>query len=130
MDITLLRQFVQVADTLDFERAAAALAIPRSTLNASINQLEAELGTALFSRVDGSVSLTDAGTAILADARAELANPTAQVPGSVGSAGVRGKAGGGGKGGTGGGKAKASKGKGRAPAVKGQSAPGKRRQSR
>gem|GEM_PF-392439 len=129
MDITLLRQFVQVADTLDFERAAAALAIPRSSLNASIRQLEAELGTALFSRVDGSVSLTDAGTAILADARAELANPTAQAPGSVGSAGVRSKAGGE-KGGTGGGKAKASKGKGRAPAVKGQSAPGKRRQSR
>lgn len=119
VDITLLRHFVQVVDTLDFERAAAALAIPRSTLNASIRRLEAEVGTPLFVRVDGSVTLTPAGEAIVDDARAELANPTPKAPGSVRAASK-----------PAGGKAKASKGKGRAPAVKGQAAPGKRRQSR
>lgn len=120
VDISLLRHFVQVVDTLDFERAAAALAIPRSTLNASIRQLEAEVGTPLFVRVDGSVTLTPAGEAIVDDARAEIANPTPKAPGSVRKASKP----------SGGGKAKASKGKGRAPAVKGQAAPGKRRQSR
>ncbi|GAB3131419.1 hypothetical protein GCM10027057_01990 [Marisediminicola antarctica] len=120
VDISLLRHFVQVVDTLDFERAAAALAIPRSSLNASIRQLEAEVGTPLFIRVDGSVTLTPAGEAIVDDARAELANPTPKLPGSVRKASKP----------SAGGKAKASKGKGRAPAVKGQSAPGKRRQSR
>ena len=140
MNIILLRNFVQVADTLDFGRAAAALAIPRSNLNASIAQLEAEVGTELFERVDGGVRLTDAGLAILPDARAELANPTKGTPARKGGqdgAQTGGKGGGqdGGRpGGTsagkGGGKAKASKGKGRTPAVKGQAAPGKRRQSR
>lgn len=131
MNIILLRNFVQVADTLDFGRAAAALAIPRSNLNASIAQLESELGTELFERVDGGVRLTDAGIAILVDARAELANPTKTTPVRKGGGGGQdGGKPGGRSGGNAGGKAKASKGKGRAPAVKGQAAPGKRRQSR
>ncbi|MBC7725762.1 MAG: LysR family transcriptional regulator [Burkholderiaceae bacterium] len=137
MNIILLRNFVQVADTLDFGRAAAALAIPRSNLNASIAQLEAEVGIELFERVDGGVRLTDAGVAILADAREELANPTAatsarrgQDGGQDGGKPTGGQGGGKSGGNSSGGKAKASKGKGRAPAVKGQAAPGKRRQSR
>lgn len=127
MNIILLRNFVQVADTLDFGRAAAALAIPRSNLNASITQLEAEVGTKLFERVDGGVRLTDAGLAILPDARAELARPAKSAPGRAGGAQDGGKPG---NPRSNGGKAKASKGKGRTPAVKGQAAPGKRRQSR
>ena len=116
VDITLLGRFVAAAEAPDFARAAEALAVSRETLSASIKQVEAELGYALFDRSAASTTLTEVGVVFLKDARLELA----QAAGRGGQPG----------GGSGGGKAKAHKGKGRAPAVKGQPKLGKKRQSR
>ncbi|TFD73847.1 LysR family transcriptional regulator [Cryobacterium gelidum] len=123
MDITLLGHFVAAAEASDFARAALALGVSRDTLSASVKQVEAELGYALFDRSAESTTLTEIGVAFLADARLELAQATGRGPQSGGGAGKSG-------GGPGGGKAKANKGKGRAPAVKGQPKLGKKRQSR
>ena len=137
MDITLLGHFVAAAEASDFARAALALGVSRDTLSASVKQVEAELGYALFDRSAESTTLTEIGVAFLADARLELAQATGRGAQSGGGAGKSG--GGAGKsggsagnsgGGSGGGKAKANKGKGRAPAVKGQPKLGKKRQSR
>ncbi|SDN65282.1 regulatory helix-turn-helix protein, lysR family [Cryobacterium flavum] len=119
MDITLLAHFVAAAEAPDFARAAQTLGISRDTLSASVKQVEAELGYALFDRAAESTTLTEIGVAFLDDARLEL---TQAAGGSGGSR----RSGGSG----GGGKAKANKGKGRAPAVKGQPKLGKKRQSR
>jgi DNA-binding transcriptional LysR family regulator len=120
VDITLLGHFVAAAEAPDFANAAQALAISRDTLSASVKQVEAELGYALFDRSASTTTLTEIGVAFLADARLELAQNAARSP----------QPGGGSGGGSGGGKAKANKGKGRAPAVKGQPKLGKKRQSR
>ena len=117
MDITLLGHFVAAAEAPDFARAAEELGVTRDTLSASVKQVEAELGYALFDRSAASTTLTEIGVAFLDDARRELAA-------------ARGAQSGGNSGGSGGGKAKANKGKGRAPAVKGQPKLGKKRQSR
>jgi DNA-binding transcriptional LysR family regulator len=116
VDITLLGHFVAAAEAPDFANAAQALAISRDTLSASVKQVEAELGYALFDRSASTTTLTEIGVAFLADARLELAQNAARSPQPGG--------------GSGGGKAKANKGKGRAPAVKGQPKLGKKRQSR
>ena len=118
MDITLLGQFVAVAQAPDFARAAEALGISRETLSASMKQIEAELGYALFDRSAQRTTLTEIGEAFLVDARLELARSGGQGAQSGKNTG------------SGGGKAKANKGKGRAPAVKGQPKMGKKRQSR
>ena len=130
MDITLLGHFVAAAEASDFARAALALGVPRDTLSASVKQVEAELGYALFDRSAESTTLTEIGVAFLADARLELAQATGRGAQSGGGAGKSGGGAGNSGGGSGGGKAKANKGKGRAPAVKGQPKLGKKRQSR
>jgi hypothetical protein len=110
-----LRHFVAVAEELNMPRAAQKLGISPTMLDASITQLESEFGARLFDRTGDSLTLTEAGMALMPDARLALAGTgtSATAPGPKT-----------------GGKAKASKGKGRAPAVKGQPRPGKRRQSR
>ncbi|TFB65250.1 LysR family transcriptional regulator [Cryobacterium sp. Hz9] len=130
MDITLLGHFVAAAEASDFARAALALGVSRDTLSASVKQVEAELGYALFDRSAESTTLTEIGVAFLADARLELAQATGRGAQSGGGAGKSGGGAGKSGGGPGGGKAKANKGKGRAPAVKGQPKLGKKRQSR
>lgn len=116
MDITLLAHFVAAAEAPDFARAAQTLGVSRDTLSASVKQIEAELGYALFDRAAKSTTLTEIGVAFLADARLELPQSAGRRPQPGASSG--------------GGKAKANKGKGRAPAVKGQPKLGKKRQSR
>ncbi len=69
MDIRLLRQFVQLADTLHFGRASAASHVSSSALSRSIRQLETELGAVLFDRNNRSVTLTRQGETFLAWAR-------------------------------------------------------------
>lgn len=115
MDNTLLRHFVAAAEQLHFAHAAKSLGIPRMTLLASVRMLEAETGSELFHRDAPTTQLTEAGVALLATARRQLAQAEAAARASAPAPG---------------GKAKASKGKGRAPAVKGERRPGKRRQSR
>jgi DNA-binding transcriptional LysR family regulator len=61
MDLRHLRHFLAVANTLNYSRAAEELHISASPLSRSIQQLELELGGALFIRGTRKVELTQLG---------------------------------------------------------------------
>jgi DNA-binding transcriptional LysR family regulator len=60
-----LRAFVAVAEALSFGRAADMLGISSSALSQTIRGLEDRVGTRLLNRTTRSVSLTEAGRALL-----------------------------------------------------------------
>ena len=68
MEIRQLHYFVTVARTRHFGQAAERLHMAQSPLSQAIRQLEAQLGTALFTRTTRRVELTPAGEAFLQDA--------------------------------------------------------------
>ena len=72
MKLQQLRQFVTLAETLNFHRAAERLNIAQPPLSISIRKLEAELGAPLFTRGQQGVRLTPEGEAALDDARQAL----------------------------------------------------------
>ena len=72
MDLRQLQQFVVLAETGNFHRAAERLHMAQPPLSISIRKLEADLGTPLFVRTTRGVRLTQAGEAALADARRAL----------------------------------------------------------
>lgn len=72
MDLRQLQQFVVLAETGNFHRAAERLHLAQPPLSISIRKLEAELGTPLFIRTTRGVRLTQAGEAALKDARRAL----------------------------------------------------------
>lgn len=72
MELRQLEHFVAVAEHRHFTRAASSLHIAQSGLSASVRALERELGCDLFIRNTRSVQLTDAGRALLAEARHTL----------------------------------------------------------
>ncbi|MEV0320266.1 LysR family transcriptional regulator [Streptomyces sp. NPDC050658] len=72
MESRSLRYFVAVAEELNFARAAERLGISPPPLSRAIRQLERELGVTLFERTTHSVTLTHAGTVLLAEARIAL----------------------------------------------------------
>ena len=72
MTLRQLRQFVTLAETGNFHRAAEALHMAQPPLSVSIRKLEAEMGDALFERLPTGVALTAVGKAMLADARLAL----------------------------------------------------------
>jgi DNA-binding transcriptional LysR family regulator len=69
MNTQQLESFIQVAENLNFARAAEALNITQSAVSRQIRSLEEELGTPLFHRSTRAVSLTPAGIIFLNDAK-------------------------------------------------------------
>lgn len=73
MELRQLATFVAVAEEGSFTRAADRLHVVQSAVSAGVRNLEKELGVMLFDRSTHSVKLTDAGRALLPEARATLA---------------------------------------------------------
>jgi DNA-binding transcriptional LysR family regulator len=72
MELRHLRYFVAVAEELHFRRAAERLHVAQPAVSEQVRKLEAELGVRLLDRDHRSVSLTDAGAAMLDEARQVL----------------------------------------------------------
>lgn len=68
-NLTRLRYFAVVADTLNFRQASEILHIAQPALSRSIQTLEDELGFKLLYRTTRHVSLTDAGAILAEDAK-------------------------------------------------------------
>lgn len=73
VELRLWRQFLAVAEELHFGRAAQRLHMTQPPLTQAIAQLERVLQVRLFDRTKRSVRLTDAGAALLPQARELLA---------------------------------------------------------
>jgi DNA-binding transcriptional LysR family regulator len=69
IELRVWRQFLTLAQTLHFGRAAAQLHITQPPLTQAIQQLEQRLGTRLFERTRRSVALTPAGAALVEPVR-------------------------------------------------------------
>ena len=73
VELRHLEYFVAVAEELSFTRASRRLHVVQSGVSSAIQGLERELGAALFDRDRHRVTLTEAGQALLPEARATLA---------------------------------------------------------
>ncbi|WP_435229504.1 LysR family transcriptional regulator [Pseudopelagicola sp. nBUS_20] len=74
MDIRQLECFVAVAEELHFRRAGERLGLSQSALSERVSVLEHELGARLFFRTTRQVSLTQAGSEFVQDAKRILAD--------------------------------------------------------
>ncbi|WP_020619392.1 LysR family transcriptional regulator [Paenibacillus daejeonensis] len=72
MDIRQLHYFSEVARLLSFTKAASALHLSQPSLSKAIKQLEDELNVPLFYRSSRQLELTDAGKAVLKNAKDAL----------------------------------------------------------
>ncbi len=73
VELRQLATFVAVAEEASFTRAAHRLHVVQSAVSSGVRSLERQLGAALFTRTTHRVELTDAGRALLPEARATLA---------------------------------------------------------
>ena len=69
MNTDQLKSFIQVAENLNFARAAEILKITQSAVSRQIHSLEDELGAKLLHRTTRTVTLTPAGISFLEDAK-------------------------------------------------------------
>ena len=69
MDISALQAFLSVAHHASFSRASEALFITQPAVSKRVANLESELGTRLFNRINKQISLTEAGRQLLPKAR-------------------------------------------------------------
>jgi DNA-binding transcriptional LysR family regulator len=74
MELRQLTHFVAVAEDNSFTKAARRLHLSQSALSISIRALEHDLGARLFERTRREVTLSDAGRALLPEARRILAD--------------------------------------------------------
>src|SRR3954451_14534585 len=74
-----LAYFVAVAEELHFGRAAERLGMAQPPLSRAIQQLERRMGVVLLERTSRSVTLTPAGTVLLAESHKALDAVTAAV---------------------------------------------------
>ena len=72
MDLKQLQYFVQVAELGSFTRAASVLRVAQPALSRQVRSLEVELRQGLFDRNGRGVTLTPAGTRLLAHGRGIL----------------------------------------------------------
>lgn len=72
-DLQHIREFVQIADSGSISSAAKILGIAQPTLSRHLAALETQIGTALIRRDTHTMSLTESGRILLADARELLA---------------------------------------------------------
>ncbi len=79
LDLRSLRSFVALAEQQSFGRAAAALDLAQPSLSLQIQKLERDLGVQLFHRTSRIVELTEAGEALLVEARSLLAQARTAV---------------------------------------------------
>jgi DNA-binding transcriptional LysR family regulator len=73
VELRQLATFLAVAEESSFTRAAERLHLVQSAVSAGVRSLERELGAVLFERTTHRVTLSDAGRALLPEARATLA---------------------------------------------------------
>lgn len=69
MNIDYLREFVVLAETLNYQEAAERLFLAQSALSKHIRTMERELGHPLFHRTTRKVTLSDSGSLLLPYAR-------------------------------------------------------------
>src|SRR3954469_20623480 len=72
MELRQLRYFIAVAEELHFRRAGERLHVAQPAVSEQVRKLELDLGVQLLERTHRSVSLTDAGAAMLDEARRVL----------------------------------------------------------
>ncbi|ASK34265.1 LysR family transcriptional regulator [Alcanivorax sp. N3-2A] len=72
LNLSRLRYFVTVADTLNFRQASEILNVAQPAISRSIQMLETDLGFKLLDRTTRRVNLTVAGAALADDAREAL----------------------------------------------------------
>ena len=86
MELRHLRSFLATAEEGSVTRAAARLYIAQPALSRQLQELERHVGAALFTRHARGIALTEAGSRLLAEARAIVARADRLVERSAGAA--------------------------------------------